>query len=81
MCPIEFTPDPEEFVDIDAMSLEELHAFQDEVQALLSELNAREPKNTNSPSYDDWAEEHEELEDLLDDIQDRLDVLTCASQR
>ena len=81
MCPIEFAPNPEEFVDIDAMSLMELRTFQDEVYALLSDLNTREPKSMNSPSYDDWAEEHEELEDLLDDIQDRIDALTDASQR
>lgn len=81
MCPIEFAPNPEELVDIDAMSLMELRTFQDEVYALLSDLNTREPKSMNSPSYDDWAEEHEELEDLLDDIQDRIDALTDASQR
>ena len=76
MCPIEFIPEPEEFVDIEAMSLDELHEYQCEVHALLADLDAREPKNMSSPSYDDWAEEHEELEDILDDIQDRLDLLT-----
>ena len=78
MCPIEFTPNPQEYVDMEAMSLDELRAFQDEMRALLAELDAREPKSMNSPAYDDWAEEHEELEDLLDDIQDRLDMLTGA---
>ena len=75
MCPIEFTPNQDAFIDIEAMSVDELHALQQEMYKLLAELDAREPKNMNSPSYDDWADEHEELEDLLDDIQDRLDAL------
>ncbi len=75
MRPIEFTPSHDEFIDIETMSTEELRAFQEEMYTLLVELDAREPKNMNSPAYDDWADEHEELEDLLDDIQDRLDML------
>ena len=76
MCPIEFTPNQEVFIDIDAMSVDELHTLQQQMYSLLAELDAREPKSMNSPSYDDWADEHEELEDLLDDIQDRLDALS-----
>lgn len=75
MCPIEFTPNQDALIDIEAMSVDELHVLQQEMYELLAELDAREPKNMNSPSYDDWADEHEELEDLLDDIQDRLDAL------
>lgn len=75
MCPIEFTPNQDALIDIEAMSVDELHVLQQEMYELLAELDAREPKNMNNPSYDDWADEHEELEDLLDDIQDRLDAL------
>ena len=75
MCPIEFTPNQDALIDIEAMAVDELHVLQQEMYELLAELDAREPKNMNSPSYDDWADEHEELEDLLDDIQDRLDAL------
>ena len=75
MCPIEFTPNQDALIDIEAMSVDELHVLQQEMYELLAELDAREPKNTNSPSYDDWADEHEELEDLLDEVLDRLDEL------
>ena len=39
----------------------------------LAALNAREPKNMDSEAYEAWAEEHEELEDALDEILDLLD--------
>lgn len=75
MCPIAFTPSPEDWIEIDEMTKDELLEYRTQVLGLLSELDAREPKSMRSPAYDDWAEEHEDLEDLLDDIQDRLDTL------
>ena len=39
----------------------------------IAELDANEPENMDSELYEAWAEEHEELEDLLDEIQDLLD--------
>jgi len=41
--------------------------------AQIAELDAREPEDMDSELYEAWAEEHEELEDLLDEIQDLLD--------
>lgn len=41
--------------------------------AQIAELDAREPSDMDSELYEAWAEEHEELEDLLDEIQDLLD--------
>ena len=75
MCPLEFIPTDAEWTDIDEMQFEELLAYQAQIHALLADLDAREPKNMLSPAYDDWADAHEELEDILDDILDRLDEL------
>lgn len=51
-------------------------SLQEQKAALLAkiaELDAREPEDMDSELYEAWAEEHEELEDLLDEIQDLLD--------
>ena len=39
----------------------------------IAQLDAREPKDMDSEAYEAWADEHEELEDLLDEILDQLD--------
>lgn len=39
----------------------------------IAQLDAREPANMESEEYEAWADEHEELEDLLDEILDLLD--------
>lgn len=41
--------------------------------AQIAQLDAREPVDMDSELYEAWAEEHEDLEDLLDEIQDLLD--------
>ena len=41
--------------------------------AQIAELDAKEPADMDSELYEAWAEEHEELEDLLDEILDLLD--------
>ena len=38
-------------------------------------LNADEPEDETSEEFVDWAEEHEALEDLADEIIDRLESL------
>ena len=43
------------------------------LMAQIAELDAREPADMESEAYEAWADEHEELEDLLDDILDQLD--------
>ena len=43
------------------------------LQAQIAELDTREPEDMDSELYETWADEHEELEDLLDEILDLLD--------
>lgn len=66
---------PKEYPDIDAMSLEQLKAYQEEIEQQIEALDSREPADMESDAYESWGDAHEELEDLLDDIQDRLDEL------
>ena len=68
-------PQPEEPQDIYEMDLQQLQAHYAAMQEELHELDAKEPKNMNSDAYEEWADEHEELEDYLDEILDRMEAL------
>ena len=68
-------PANEEPEDIYEMNLAQLQAHYKAMQEELQALDAREPKNMNSDAYEEWADEHEELEDYLDEILDRMEVL------
>ena len=68
-------PQKEEPEDIYEMTLTEIQAYYARMQEQLHELDAREPKNMNSEAYEEWADEHEELEDYLDEILDRMEEL------
>lgn len=59
--------------DIDTMDREELEACLKEVQERIADLDEREPADMNSEEYEAWGDRHEELEDLADEITDRLE--------
>ena len=59
--------------DVEDMDLHQLQALHAQLMEKIAELDAREPKNVESEAYDAWADAHEELEDLLDDVLDRLE--------
>lgn len=59
--------------DIEAMDREELQACLQEVRERIADLDEREPADMNSEEYESWGERHEELEDLADEIMDRLE--------
>ena len=61
--------------DIYDMTLEEIREHYAQLQEELQALDAKEPKNMNSDAYEEWADEHEELEDYLDEILDRMEEL------
>ena len=61
--------------DMDAMDRAALREYLKELQMRISELDEKEPRNMNSEAYEDWADAHEELEDLVDEVLDRLDEL------
>ena len=61
------------YPDMENMTREHLESYQARLLQQLAELDAREPEDMDDPSYEDWAEEHEDLEDLLDELQDLLE--------
>lgn len=61
--------------DLGKMDRRALEDYLGRLRALISELDAREPRNMNSEAYEQWGEEHEALEDLVDEVLDRLDEL------
>lgn len=65
---------PEE-PEIDSMDKESLLSYLEQLRARIEQLDEAEPKNMNSEAYEEWGDLHEELEDLVDDILDRLDEM------
>ncbi len=61
--------------DVRTMGREALREALRDLQAQIRALDAKEPRQMDSLAYDDWAQEHEDLEDLMDEILDRLDEL------
>ena len=61
--------------DIEAMDREELQACLQEVRERIADLDEREPADMNSEEYEAWGDRHEELEDLADEIIDRLEEM------
>ena len=68
-------PQNEEPKDIYEMNMEEIQVHYAQMQEELHALDAKEPKNMNSEAYEEWADEHEELEDYLDEILDQMEAL------
>ena len=66
---IEFHPE----VDIESLDIDGLKDYRAKILAQIAALDEKEPKSMTSPAYEEWADKHEELEDILDDIQDLLD--------
>ena len=61
--------------DPDSMDKEALLACLAELRAQIAELDEREPEDMESEDYESWGQCHEELEDRVDDILDRLEEL------
>lgn len=59
--------------ELEGLAPAELEQMRNKVQSLIDRLDALEPKNENSEAYDDWADLHEDLEDVLDEILDMQD--------
>lgn len=72
---IDFNQFRSEEPDLDAMDKDALLARLEQLRAQIEALDAAEPKNMNSEAYEEWGDAHEELEDLVDDILDRLDEM------
>ena len=58
-----------------SMSRDQLLDYLGTVRTRLAQLDEQEPEDMDSEEYEAWGDSHEELEDLADEIQDRLDDL------
>lgn len=72
---IDFNQFRSEEPDLDSMDKDALLAYLEQLRSRIEELDAAEPKNMNSEAYEEWGDLHEELEDLVDDVLDRLDEM------
>lgn len=61
--------------DPDTMDPEELRGYLSDIRQELEAMDEDEPEDETSEEFVDWAEEHEALEDLVDEIIDRLEAL------
>ena len=61
--------------DPKTMEPEELRAYLEDVRCELETMDEEEPEDETSEEFVDWAERHEELEDLADEIVELLEAL------
>ena len=57
------------------MNKVELLAYLKTLRRQIAELDEAEPADMESEAYEDWGQRHEDLEDLVDDVLDRLEEL------
>ena len=72
---IDFNNFQNEDPDLEQMNREELTAYLEQLQALIAQLDADEPADMESEDYEEWGDRHELLEDLVDEVMDRLEEL------
>lgn len=72
---IDFNQHRSEEPDFDNMDKAALLSYLEQLRARIEQLDEAEPKNMSSEAYEEWGDLHEELEDLVDDILDRLDEM------
>ena len=61
--------------DPKTMEPEELRAYLEDVRCELETMDEEEPEDVTGEEVVDWAERHEELEDLADEIVEQLEAL------
>ena len=64
--------------DIGAMDADTLKQYRRETEQTIRDLDALEPGSQTSEAYELWADLHEDLEDVLDEILDCLEDLGQA---
>lgn len=59
--------------DLEAMGRAELLDCLAAVRQRIARLDQEEPEDMDSEAYDNWADRHEALEDIRDEIEERLE--------
>lgn len=62
--------------ELDGLSLEEPEEYRSELEARLRDMDDDEPENMAGEKFEQWADAHESLEDLLSEVENRIDELT-----
>ena len=62
-------------MEIEEMCLEQLYDYRQQILSEIAELDEKMPFDEGSEAFEAWADEHEELEDVLDDVVDRIEEL------
>lgn len=66
-----------EFLDsipeVDEIPADALEEYREKIEDAIAQLDACEPKNEQSEAYELWGDMHEDLEDILDELLDRLE--------
>lgn len=67
----EYQEEPE----LESMNRQELEEYLRQVRERIAQMDEEEPADMNSEAYETWGDAHEDLEDLADEIVDRLEEL------
>ena len=62
-------------MEIEEMCLEQLYDYRQQILSEIAELDEKMPFDEGCEAFEAWADEHEELEDVLDDVVDRIEEL------
>lgn len=62
-------------MELEELTLDELYEVRKQILADLAELDEKMPFDEGSDTFADWAEGHEDMEDLLDDVVERIEEL------
>jgi len=61
--------------DPQTMNREELLAYLETLRQQIAALDESEPADMESEAYEDWADQHEDLEDLTDEAMELLEAM------
>lgn len=62
-------------MELEELTLDELYEVREQILTDIADLDGKMPFDEGSDAFADWAEEHEDMEDLLDDVVERIEAL------
>jgi hypothetical protein len=65
----------DEIPDLDQMDVAELGAYLNQLQAELQKLDEQEPEDMACEAYETWGDQHEILEDLIEEVQELIEQM------
>lgn len=60
---------------LEELTLDELYELREQILADLADLDEKMPFDEGSEAFEAWADEHEDIEDTLDDVVERIEEL------